>query len=207
MMHGHNSFAHREPRSASPARLSSPLGFYLSSVVAALERDIDCHYDDNDNSGSDNGAIDDAGAHHDASIGTVSPAPPLSWADAGPTSWFALAWPHTLAPGTVLPYAHRPCADDPCVAHSIPTVPVRRPTWPERVVGGITTGGETAAVQALRPTQRHDPPKATRECLIDGGVVPPPGLPPPLEPCAHVPVARATPRRAPSTRARRNSAQ
>ncbi|WBR14658.1 hypothetical protein pkur_cds_484 [Pandoravirus kuranda] len=207
MMRGHGSFAQHNPRCASPARLPSPLGFYLSSVVAAIERDINRHYDDNDNSGSDNGAIDDAGAHHDVSIGMTSPPPPLSCTGAGPTSWFALAWPDAPAPGIVLPYAHRACADGPYDAHPIPTVLVRRPTWPERVVGGMTTGGETRAAQAVHPTQRHDLPKATRECLIDGGVVPPPGLPPPLEPCAHVPVVRATPRRAPSMRARRNSAQ
>nr|UMO79818.1 hypothetical protein [Pandoravirus aubagnensis] len=200
-MYGRRSFAQQDPRCASPDRLPSPLGFYLSSVVSALEQDLDRHHD----------TIFDGTADCSGVVGATTLPPPSSWIDTGPASWFALAWPDPPAPGLVLPYARRqPFVDEPY--HAAPASPpssrpMRHPTWSERVVVEMSAQHEAPAIQTPRVAEHHDTPKAVVcECLIDYGVVPPPGLPPPLEPHERVASTRAPPKRT-DMRARRNSAQ
>lgn len=200
MIHGRGGFSQQDPRRTPPARLPSPLGFYLSSVVSALEQNLDRQYGTAVDVAADDG-------------GDFAAATPPSWVDAGPASWFALAWPDPPAPGLVLPYARRPLVVDGSyraapVAPSTSSRPACFPTWSERVVAEMPVGAESPGVQIAHAVEHCATPKrAVRECLIDHGVVPPPGLPPPLEPCERAPTMRTAPKRAPIARTRRNSAQ
>ncbi|BCU03878.1 hypothetical protein [Pandoravirus japonicus] len=91
------------------------------------------------------------------------------------------------------PWAHRIIAEDDVDAAAAPPLSGDLLSWDARECGGTA-----------------------RECLVDGGVVPPPDLPPPLEPVkAPARDARPDPRqkqqqrrvRSTSSRARRNSTQ
>lgn len=203
-MYGHRGFTQEDPRCLSPDRLPSPLGFYLSSVVSALEQDLDRHHDT-----TVDGAADYSGVA--AVVASSPPPPPSSWIDVGPASWFALAWPDPPTPGLALPYGRSRSFVNDESYRAVPALsslrPMRHPTWPERVVVEVPAQQHgTPAAQTPQVVEHRGTPEAVRECLIDHGVVPPPGLPPPLEPRERAASTRATPKRT-DMRARRNSAQ
>nr|UDO47494.1 hypothetical protein [Pandoravirus massiliensis] len=185
-MYGH-AFVQQDATTAPPGRLPSPLGFYLSSVVSALDQDLVRQHD---------------ATYDDADPGISFATTPWPANDA-PASLFALAWPDPPAPGIVLPGAHWSLGGGPYrMTPPPPSIPgaAYGTTWPERVVE-IPKGADAPVIVAAHTIEHRGDPNVLRECLIDGGVVPPPTLPPPLKPST-----RAAPKRT-STRPRRSSIQ